>query len=114
MKDLNLNFSEVHKSVYDTLDWDKIYKLSYNGFMVVDSQEAPIPWDVAIDVSEDDLSIILSGSVGASGFGTCTCTIPKSHFSDTYTVIIEPIDETAATKLATILQNVDIAITPID
>lgn len=90
-KDYKLDFRAVSnaKLINDLIErsWD----ISSNGIMIDDARDQgyPIPWDAGIEVKGKDL--ILSGSAGSNGFGSCEVKIPLKN-SDAYQFSIEGDD----------------------
>lgn len=74
-------------------DYDELFSRSYNGPMLnpyMQDEEAPKPWDATFSVERDEL--IVEGSAGASGFGSCVVKVPlpRSMKDSSYSFIIEP------------------------
>ena len=74
-------------------DYDELFSRSYNGPMLnpyMRDEEAPKPWDATFSVEKDEL--IVEGSAGAGGFGSCVVKVPlpRSMKDASYSFIIEP------------------------
>jgi hypothetical protein len=100
MKDYRLNFRHYRNFTCP----DSLFDLSLNGPMIRPDEEAPVPWDVGIEVKEGILR--LSGGAGPSGFGTCEVTLPAKQ-SDYYFIYLE-LEEENVSQVRRLLDEQDV------
>ena len=82
---MELRLDNSSEDNLESIDWDEVYNLTYNGPLILaKDSNTPTPWDALISISKNGKDVIISGAIGANGFGECTCSIPKEDFHDVY------------------------------
>ncbi len=85
--ELELDVTEARAIPYT----GSLYDTTWNGILVESREQnedaAPVPWDAGVSIDGENL--VISGGLGASGYGSCEVRLPKKDANEVYRIYVE-------------------------